>query len=153
MSSEFGQLLSRLVTQYGGGKQDLAKAIGVTPSTFSRMLAGQVPQKHTTDLCLRLAHVTKTSASKALRAAGKAAIADLLEDLYGYPARHRPRGGGGHVSPLEEQFLYKYRSLKPADRKAIAVILSDLPRAANHPSSPAALPSPRSSRSSTSSRR
>lgn len=113
--SEFGTLLAGLVTTYGGNKQDLARAIGISPSTLSRLLDGRPPS---TELCLRLATTTHTNASRILRAAGKGAIADLIEDLYG-TAAHRQLFRGFPLTPLEQRRTTIVRNLSRDKLRAL----------------------------------
>jgi transcriptional regulator with XRE-family HTH domain len=116
--SEFVLQLRELVTQFGGTKQDLAREVGITSSAFSRLLKGSGRGgKPTLELCLRLAHATGSSAPRILRAAGLSELSDIIEDLYGPPAKFskRPR----QVSPIELKHLQQWRALSAADRKAL----------------------------------
>jgi transcriptional regulator with XRE-family HTH domain len=117
----FGSLLRDLAPQYGGTKQDLARAIGITPSVFSRLLSGAPPPS--VEVCLRLALVTATPASVVLRAAGLGSIDELIQNLYGPAAKARASRGRLRVTPLEEKHLKQWRSLGGAEAKALGVIL------------------------------
>jgi hypothetical protein len=84
-------ILPELVTQFGGSKGELAKAVGIRPSALSRF----VHTPPNVETCLRLARVTGANPSRILRAAGRGDVADLLESLYGIAAirrmKHRRR--------------------------------------------------------------
>jgi len=114
---EFRRLLVDLAKQFGGTKQELARRAGLSPSAFSRLHAGRsVPS---VEVCLRLAIVTSTSASKLLRAAGKGTTADLLEDLYGAAAiRRHAFVGVRHLNPTEQRHMEAVRALAPKDQRA-----------------------------------
>lgn len=118
--SEFGQLLLRLVPRYGGTKQDLARAISVTPSAFSRLLGGAPPD---VEVCLRLALATGTSPSQILHAAGLSPIDALLHSLYG-PAAKSTKARREGLTPLERRRLQQWRALTPAEDRALSLILS-----------------------------
>jgi plasmid maintenance system antidote protein VapI len=123
----FGTLLRGLAVERGGTHAEFAKAIGVRPDTFSRLLAGK-PADPT--ICLKIADVTGTSPSKLLRAAGHGDVAELIEDLYGAPAQRRAgRSGGLRLTPLEEERTRQWRRLQSAPemtktRKALEEILA-----------------------------
>lgn len=117
--SSFARLLRRLVKEFGGTKQELAQAIGVRPSQFSRFLSGAATPSLETCLCL--AHVTHTSVTVVLRAAGRGDLAVLLEQLYGTPATYRR---GSELKPVERRRLAQIRALDPAARKAFTVLLA-----------------------------
>lgn len=135
MTTGFRRLLLDLVKTYGGTKQDLAKAIGITPSALSHLLAHPTGTA-STEVCLRLAAVTGTSASRVLRAAGKSAIADLLEDLYGEAAIRRQPFTGFRLKPSEERTWTALRSLDPRCQRAFVYLID---QAAASPSSAAAI--------------
>ena len=99
-------------------KQAFAKAIGVTPSRFSRVLGGS----YTLNVlnCLRLAKITGESASRVLRLAGKTEIAELIEEQYG---RTAPA-----LSPSERELLETWSSLNQRSRENLKGILKELPR-------------------------
>lgn len=120
---EFRRLLGELVPQYGGSKQDLARAIGIPPSSLSRLLSGRARSAPGAEVCLRLATVTGTSASKILRAAGKGAVADLLEDLYGAAATRRQAFLGIRLTPHEQRHVTVMRSLAPKAQRAFFLIV------------------------------
>jgi hypothetical protein len=67
-----------------GSKQDAARALGITPGRFSRLLNGEFSMEVVN--CLRLAVLTRKSAATVLRAADKQEVADLLDRLYGSDA-------------------------------------------------------------------
>ena len=80
-------LLNRLVDRYGT-QTALAKAIDITDSRLAKVLKGDSGAFNVLN-CLRLAKVAKLSPSQVLRAAGKADVAALIEELYGESA-HPP---------------------------------------------------------------
>jgi hypothetical protein len=114
---EFRELLPELVAQYGGSKAQLAKAIGITPASFSR-LTTTMPSA---DVCLRLAAVTHANPSVILRAAGRGDVATLLEGLYGHAAT---RARSAH-KPSDEAFLMALKKV-PKDRKRAIWLLIEL---------------------------
>ena len=120
--SDFGDFLADLATQFPS-KQAFAEAIGITPSRFSRVLAGT----YTLNVlnCLRLAHAAGRSPSVVLRAAGKSAIADLIEALYGPSATT--------TSPNEREILDLWQALTPRAREALRLTMSELPRRTTKP--------------------
>lgn len=120
MQSEFAKLLTGLVETYGGSKQDLARAVGISPSTLSRLLEGRPPS---TELCLRLATQTHTNASRILRAAGKGAVADLIEDLYGAAASRRQVFRGFRLTPVEQRRTTTVRTLSREGLRAVDQII------------------------------
>jgi transcriptional regulator with XRE-family HTH domain len=119
----FRELLRELVTQFGGTKQDLAKAIGITASTLSHFLRDHSTHVPSTEVCLRLAAVTGASASKVLRAAGKGDVADLIEDLFGVPATRRQTFLGIRLTPHEQKHVETLRTLTPKVQRAYFVIV------------------------------
>jgi len=123
------RLLPELIAHHGGNKQDLARAIGITPSTLSHLLADGSSAPGV-EVCLRLAHATGHSPSKILRAAGREAIADLLEDLYG-PAAERRAPFGLRLTPHELQHVTTIRRLDRKTQRAYFTIVEAA--AAAHP--------------------
>jgi transcriptional regulator with XRE-family HTH domain len=119
---DFRRLLREMIKHYGGTKQDLARRIGVTPSTLSHLLNSD-GRTASIEVCLRLANATGTSASKVLRAAGKGAVADLLEDLYGEAAERRQRFVGVRLSPHEERYVVGFRTLQRQEQRAFHTLL------------------------------
>lgn len=120
--TEFRRLLRELVQAYGGAKQDLARAIGVTPSTLSHLLARDgAPSVY---VCLKLAQATGTSASKVLRAAKKEDIAELIEDLFGEAATRRQVFQRVRLTPLEERYVTALRALPPKTQRAFFTLIS-----------------------------
>src|SRR5262245_1974418 len=116
----FAQLLRTLVVEFGGDKQDLAKAVKVNRSTFSRLLNGRT--KASPELCLRLAHVTGANPSKVLAAASHSALARLLETLCGAPVTRKQSS----LTPLDAKHLLLIRTLRNHERRALVVIASTL---------------------------
>jgi transcriptional regulator with XRE-family HTH domain len=122
MTMTFPEYLVRLILKYGGSKQDLAKAIGVTPSTLSHYLAGSsVPNL---DTLLLLAVATRTSASDVLKAAGKGVLAKQLELLYGEAAVRRQIYTSLRLTPREEQQVKDVRALDAPAQRAIATLIT-----------------------------
>src|SRR5262245_2502503 len=76
----FAEMFEDLVDGFGGSKAELARAVGIKPSTVSHLLAGATPG---IELCLKLAQVTGRSPTKILQSAGKRDLASLIERLYG----------------------------------------------------------------------
>lgn len=119
MSDDFAGFLEELVEQYGGTQKALATALGLHESAISHWKDGPPGVQH----CLELARVTRTRASKILRAAGHAKVAELIEDLYGSAAiQQRPTG----LTPLEEKHIREWRALPIRERKALEVIVARL---------------------------
>jgi transcriptional regulator with XRE-family HTH domain len=104
-------------------KQAFAKAIGITPSRFSRLLAGVY--KLNVRNCLRLANATGRPASVVLRAAGKGEIADLIESQYGPAAKS--------VSPKEREALEAWNALTERGRESLWLLMRELPRRDGEP--------------------
>lgn len=67
--------------RFGGKKQDAAKAIGITPSRYSRVYKGNQYSLNTEN-CLRLAQLVNEQPGTVLRLAGKLEVANLLDSLY-----------------------------------------------------------------------
>lgn len=106
--SQFQRLLQRAV-EAAGQKQDAAKAIGVTPSRFSKLFH-QAPGSYTLNVrnCFRLAALLGESPQVVLRAVGKGEIADAL-DAYA----PRPRDvRAAPPDPLEEGLVEVLHHLK-----------------------------------------
>lgn len=116
----FAKLLPELLREYGGSKQDLARAIHITPSSFSHIAAGNVSPS--VAVCLRLAHECGVSASKILRAADRSDVADLIEGLYGDAAVRR-FDRGPRFSRDELRRVERIRTLSPRARRAIDVLI------------------------------
>lgn len=116
------KLLAELRATYGGSQQEYADAIGITRPHLSHLLSGQ-PQYATAsvEVCLQIAKVSKTSASRVLRAAGKGDVADLLERLYGGPALVRTSDPS--VSDAERRLLAKLKSLDRKTYRAIVTLI------------------------------
>jgi hypothetical protein len=112
---EFRQLLESAARLYPT-KREFAEAIGITPGRLSRVLGGE----HSFDVgnCLTLAKLTGQSPSHVLRVAGKGAIADAIEELYGPPAVS--------VSPKERQLIDTWNSLSDRAREGLWLTISAL---------------------------
>jgi plasmid maintenance system antidote protein VapI len=115
--SNFQDLLADAATQFSS-KQAFAAAIGITPSRFSRVLAGIY--KLNVRNCLRLAKATGRSPSLILRAAGKSEIADLIEAQYGASAIT--------VTPKEREVLNVWNALTQRAREGLWLTMTELPR-------------------------
>jgi hypothetical protein len=98
VAQHFSALLRRILKKQYRTSKAFATAIGVKPSHLSRAMAPD-GQPFNIEGCLKLAQVTNTPPSTVLRAAGKARIATLIEQLYG-PARE--------LSASEQQLLRDY---------------------------------------------
>src|SRR4051794_6397965 len=113
--NEFRELLESTARRFPS-KQAFAKAIGVTPSRFSRVLAGQ----HSLNVlnCLRLAKLAGVPPSTVLHAAKKHEIAALLEELYG------PEPVGLIAEEIE--MLETWRRLTPEARDGLRAVLAGM---------------------------
>lgn len=99
----FGQWVEAVLNQrFGGVRERLAEAIGVTLTTLSR---GIETGTLGADTLLRLALVTGRDASEVLRLAKKAEWAALIEECYGQPRPVAP-AIREIVALLEEGRLY-----------------------------------------------
>lgn len=119
-NDEFRALVDDLAARYGGTKKDLAEAIGISPSALSRLGAKAPPPLA---LCIRLAHATRTSPAKVLRAAGHGEMNDLLVDLYGPAATFQRQPV---AAPIVDKRMALWRTLKAADRRTLEYLLSRL---------------------------
>jgi hypothetical protein len=82
----FSPLLRRIVARrFSGAPTELARRLHIAPSQLSRAMSRHHPQPFDIPGCLRLAQVSGENPSTILRAAGKADVARLLEQLYGPP--------------------------------------------------------------------
>ena len=123
MTTEFAALLADLVRRHGGTKQAFARAVGVSPSALSRLLAGHARQA-STELCLRIAQVARVSASRVLRASGRSSVADLLEELYGEPAMRRQQFAAPRLTPYEQTLIDEWRTLDAPEQRAMALLMN-----------------------------
>jgi plasmid maintenance system antidote protein VapI len=82
------KLLLRAV-EAAGQKQAAAKALGITPSRFSRLF-NAAPGSYSLNVqnCFRLARLIGEPPQAVLRLVGKADLADAIEEYYG---RQKPR--------------------------------------------------------------
>lgn len=106
-TDELRQLL-RVEKDRLGTKRAMAEAIGVTEGRMGRVLKGENSLSERS--CLRFAKSSGLSASQVLRAAGKADIADLIEELYAIT--------DDALSSGELEFIRAYRRLT-AKRQAL----------------------------------
>jgi len=119
-----------LLAEYGGTQQGFADAIGVSRTTVSHWRRADPPAAPPgVEVCLRMAAVTRTDASRVLRAAGKGDVAALIEQLYGGPALARTRDPA--VPLADQQFLAALHTLDPPTQRAIRHLVTRLTR---HPS-------------------
>jgi len=116
-------LLRRLIHAHGGSHRDFAKAVGLTGSTLSHILSGDRHYSIGIEPCLRIASVTHTSASTILRAAGKAAVADLLETLYGEPAAKKALRRPAALTPHDVRLIRQLRALDVKRQRAFALLI------------------------------
>lgn len=82
-ATPFQALLQRAV-DVAGQKQEAAKAIGITPSRFSRLFHA-APGSYTLNAqnCFRLARLIGEPPQTVLRLVGKTDLADAIEEHYG----------------------------------------------------------------------
>lgn len=114
-SASFAELLNGFVRRFGS-QTALGKAIDISASRLSRVMAGQ----HSLEVvnCLRLAEVTGESPSVVLRAAGKGDVADLIERMYGAA---RPALAPS-LSPAQRDLIDDWQAL-PADVRGYFAVL------------------------------
>jgi hypothetical protein len=93
--SSFLALLERAVSAFGS-QSAAAEAIGMDRTRFGRVLlqrrnprADKSPASFDVENCLRLSRATSHDASDVLRLAGKADVAEIIEELYGPPREPR----------------------------------------------------------------
>jgi len=121
-ASPFAPLMRHLLTNFGGTKQDFAKALDIAPSALSRLLKPTARGPRHVLLCLRLAHLGRMDASRVLRAAGHEEAAALLEHLYGDPV---PRPDiAAAVTAHELAHLVTWRQLAAPDVRAFELLIS-----------------------------
>jgi transcriptional regulator with XRE-family HTH domain len=112
----FAKVFAECLAAYGGTKQQLAREIGITPSSLSHLVVGN--NGASVDVCLGLAAASGVSASRILRAAGKDKIADLIERLYGAAA---PIGRA--MSADEQEIVEKFRLVRRSSRRVIRSVI------------------------------
>lgn len=103
-------------------KQAFAKALGITPSRYSRVKAGDAYSLNVVN-CLRLARLSGEPAPAVLRAAGKGDVADLIEELY------RP---GQVLSAAQRAVLELWDRVPPERRATVEEMLGYAARVAPH---------------------
>jgi DNA-binding XRE family transcriptional regulator len=114
--------LATLIANDGGTRAEFAQALGISRTHLSHLLSGQyVPGL---ELCLQIARVTKTPASVVLRAAGKGALADLLESLYGGPAQVRTSDPA--ISAADRRLILQIHGLDARSQRAIRYLIERL---------------------------
>jgi hypothetical protein len=94
-----------------------AKALGIDPSHLSRAMGKHGGAPFDIRGCLRLARLTHEDPGVILRAAGKAEIADLIEELYGKRAAQP-------LSPEHRQLLDAYRALGSPRRQQSLIVIA-----------------------------
>jgi len=119
--TSFAPLLRHMLTNFGGTKQQFAKAIGIAPSALSRLLNPRARLKPAIVLCLRMAHLGRTDASRVLRAAGHDEAAELLEHLYGAAVPNPDIGAA--VTAHELAHLVGWRQLGASDVRAFELLI------------------------------
>lgn len=82
---EFQRILRKAEQAYDFKKKDTAKAIGITASRYTKLFGGK-DYSLSVENCLRLAKIARVPPQSVLRAAGKADMANLLDQLYGISA-------------------------------------------------------------------
>lgn len=112
--SELGALLQAQVRRFKT-QTALAEAIGISQSRLGRVMRGEYSLEVAN--CLRLAKVAGERPSVVLRAAGKADVAELIEETYG-PGRVT-------LSKTERDLLDKWAAI-PADMREPFRTLIDL---------------------------
>jgi plasmid maintenance system antidote protein VapI len=114
-AGEFVQLLKNEVTRLGS-QRAVARGIGLTESRFGRVLSGE--HSLSVESCLRFSQLTGESPSRVLRAAGKASVADLIEELYVVD--------GERVSQSENAMLGRFRNLTAKAQQTVRELLEVL---------------------------
>lgn len=107
-------LLANLIEESGLSKKDFGSQVGLRGSTISHLLSGDPHYSLGVEVCLRIAKEFGASPSTLLRAAGKGAVAELIEELYGLTAERRVKLAtqrGRHLSPRDEQHLERAAQL------------------------------------------
>jgi DNA-binding XRE family transcriptional regulator len=118
--------LATLIATDGGTRAEFAQALGISRTHLSHLLSGQyVPGL---ELCLTIARVTKTPASKVLREAGKGELAALLEQLYGGPAQVRTTDPA--ITAADRRLLLQIHGLDARTQRAIRYLVEALTRPA-----------------------
>lgn len=111
--SEFREFLETEARRFGN-KKGFAKAIGITPGRFSRLLRGEFSMEVVN--CLRLAKVTGESPDRVLRLAKKSEIADLIQELYGRPS----------LTGAQRALLDRWGVLKQPAKVGLEAVLQEL---------------------------
>lgn len=119
--TSFAPLLRHLRTNFGGSKQQFAKALGIAPSALSRLLNPRARLQPPILLCLKMAHLGRTDASRVLRGAGHDEAASLLEHLYGEAVPHPDIGAA--VTAHELAHLVNWRQLAATDVRALELLI------------------------------
>jgi hypothetical protein len=113
--SDFAKLIESLLPNYRGTKQDLAKAIGMTPSGFGR---GVDRNTLSIENLLRLAKETGTEPRVIFRAAGKESVLRLMEDLFG-------QGQATGLNASEREILSQWRQLSAKGKEHLREFLRE----------------------------
>lgn len=119
MTDPFVAYMREWIARYGTADR-LASAIGMTLSAFSRGVRNQ----HTLGIesLLRFAKETSEPPGKVLRLAGKAHVAELLEDLYGTP------DPSNRLDGQQRELLQLWATISETDRASVKSILKGLAR-------------------------
>src|SRR5207237_7297499 len=113
---EFHKLLMDLGQRYRN-RSAFAAALGISPSRMSKALSGKGDVFDVVG-CLRVARASGISPSVVLRAAGRGAIADLIERVYGPPRR---------ITAEEDTILTAVQRLPPDMQRAIVTLIENGP--------------------------
>lgn len=124
VSDQLQALLAQVLADHFGGLQgDMAKALGLTPSPFSRAL--KTGKNFGPEPCFRLARLLGQPVVDVLRVAGKAQLADLVEETFGAGPSEAARADGqlgtifGALSPQrQEQALQFMKFLRDQQLEA-----------------------------------
>lgn len=90
-NTEIQALLQRALDKAAGVKQDVAKAMGITPSRFAKLYS-QIRGREAPNVanCFRLAEFLGESPDVVLRAAGQGDVAALIPKHYGAIRKPKP---------------------------------------------------------------
>jgi len=113
----FVRLIEECLREHGGKKQDYARAIGVSPTMLSQILAG-VYRTPALELCLRVAVKCGRPIDDVLRAAGLDHVIELFDILYPPEVRHALR----KLTPRERTLIAAFRALDSEQAQAIEVL-------------------------------
>lgn len=113
VSVDFKALLQAAARQFSS-QHAFAQALGISPSRLNRALnKGDYPLNALN--CLKLASITGEPAGDVLRAAGKADVAELIEQLYG--------GGRAALTTAERELIATWALIPPDVQRHFDVLL------------------------------